>query len=95
MTAFPGAVLGIIFSFALVIVNCALVRFSKRGVRISAKNFLRASIVATLLLSTVLLILDEGLKSGAWIIFFFIGFHLIILITSYFFTDASEVERFD
>lgn len=90
MTAFPGIVLGVIFSFVLIAINYALVRFSQGGKRISPKNFLRASIVATLALAVLPLIFDEGLKDGAWAIFFFIGFQTIALVTSFFLPDERD-----
>lgn len=93
MTAFPGIVLGVIFSFVLVAINYALVRFSRGKKRISPKIFLRVSILATLALAVLPLIFDEGLKDGAWAIFFFIGFQTIALVTSFFLPDEHDTQR--
>lgn len=90
MTAFPGIVLGIIFSFTLIVLNYSIVKFSKNRGSVSAKNFLRLSIVATFVLATLVLIFDEGLRDGAWAIFFFIGFQFVTLVTSFLLSDERN-----
>ncbi|MBC2681279.1 hypothetical protein [Corynebacterium anserum] len=46
--------------------------------------------MTTLALSVLLVIFDEGLKDGAWAIFFFIGFQTIALVTSYLLPDERD-----
>ena len=46
--------------------------------------YLRVSVFLTLALCIIELIVDPGQKSGAWLVFFFLGFQIIVLLTSFF-----------
>lgn len=83
MTAFPGAVLGVIYDFMMLAATHVLRRTRFFKGNITPKTYLRASMFLTLVVCVLMLTVEEPPVSGAWLIFFFMGFQIIAIVTSY------------
>ncbi len=83
MEAFPGAVLGIIYAFAMLAATHVLRRTKFFKGNITPKTYLRASMFLTLVMCILMIAVEDPPISGAWLILFFMGFQIIAIVTSY------------
>ena len=87
MEALPGAGLGGLYAFVMIMATVFLRLLSRAKiftVTITAKTYLRGSILVTLALCIVLPLIDDNfVATGSWLIFFLTGFHVVVFATSY------------
>lgn len=82
MEALPGAGLGGLYAFVMIM---AAVILNLLGWNIiTAKTYLRGSILVTLALCIVVPLIDDTfVATGSWLIFLLTGFHVVVFATSY------------
>ena len=87
MEALPGAGLGGLYAFVMIMATVGLRLLSRAKiltVTITAKTYLRGSILVTLALCIVVPLIDDTfVATGSWLIFFLTGFHVFVFATSY------------
>lgn len=84
MYALPGLVLGFWYAGAMLILSLILGRTKRFKGSITPAVYLRVSVFLVLAMCIIDLIVDPSQKSGGWLVFFFLGFQIIVLLTSYF-----------
>lgn len=87
MQALPGAGLGGLYLFVMLMAVVGLRLLSRAKiftVTITAKTYLRGSILVTLALCIVVPLIDDTfVATGSWLIVFLTGFHVVVFATSY------------
>ncbi|WP_145942636.1 hypothetical protein [Corynebacterium glyciniphilum] len=86
MTIPHGLIFGGLYLFVMLMAVVGLRLLSRAKIftaTITAKTYLRGSVLVALALCVVDLILEPNQESGPWLIFFLLGFQIIALATSY------------
>ncbi|WP_312978567.1 hypothetical protein [Corynebacterium sp.] len=82
--ALPGLVVGTWYAGAMLILTLILGRTKRFRGSITPVVYLRVSMFLVLALCTADVIVEPGQESGPWLFFFFLGFQIIVLLTSFF-----------
>lgn len=89
LVAMPGFVLGIMYAGAMFILTLILNCTDRFKDSITPTLYLRGGLLVTLALCLLDLILEPGQESGPWLIFFFLGFQIVVILTSFFPPDKQ------
>lgn len=84
MYAIPGLVVGLWYAGAMLILSLILGRTKRFRGRITPAAYLRVSMFLTLIVCMFIITVDGEQNPKGRLIFFFIGFQIIVILTSYF-----------
>lgn len=84
LAAVPGFVLGLGYAGAMLFLTLILGHTKRFVGSITPAVYLRGGLYLTLALCTADLISEPGQESGPWLVFFFLGFQIAVLLTSFF-----------